>query len=67
MFTGASAYGGLSFPSFMVAKDGEILVSAIGPEQIDFRADDAVEDQQTGVPIANQLTYRAVEGTPGSR
>ena len=62
MFTGASEFGGLSFPSFMVAKDGEILIAAIGPEQIDFRADDTVADEETGVPIANRLTYHAVEG-----
>lgn len=62
MFTGAAEYGGLSFPSIMVAKDGDVLVAAVGPEQIDFHSEETSFDEQTGVPIANRLTYRADAG-----
>ena len=49
MFTGASAYGGLSFPSFMVARSGRSW-SPRWAEQIDFRADDVVVAPTDGSP-----------------
>ena len=64
MFTGASESGGLSFPSFMVAKDGEILMSAIGPRADRFsgrrhrraRADRHSRSRPTGLSRPSTAT-----------
>jgi hypothetical protein len=46
----------------MVAKDGEIIASAVGADCIAFSCTDIVEHAETGVPVATRLEYRFCTG-----
>jgi hypothetical protein len=58
MFVSDEKYGYAELPAVMVAKDGQIIASAVGGERISFTASDVVDHAETGVPVARRLQYR---------
>lgn len=67
MFVSDEKYGSVELPAFMVAKGGEILVSAVGAEHISLTRSDHVEHAETGVPFARRLVYRVGHGDDAFR
>ena len=61
-FVSHDRYDNARMPAVMVARDGEILASAVGAEQVAFAATDVVEHAETAVPVANCLEYGVSEG-----
>ncbi len=62
MFVSHAKYDKALLPAFMVAKDGAIIASAVGPDRIGFSASDTVEHAETGVPVAKRLEYLVDNG-----
>jgi hypothetical protein len=62
MFVSGADYAYVPLPAFMVAKDGRIIASAVGSDQISFAGSDAVAHPETGVPVHQRLEYRVVAG-----
>jgi predicted secreted hydrolase len=57
-FVSHQKYDKARLPAVMVAKDGEIIASAVGADCIEFNGTDIVEHVETGVPVATRLEYR---------
>jgi hypothetical protein len=62
MFVSDEKYGYADLPAAMVAKNGLILASAVGAEEISFCQSDVVYHAETGVPVATRLQYRVDDG-----
>lgn len=62
MFVSDEKYGRVALPAFMVAKDGQVMSSAVGVERISFTQSDLVDHAETGVPMARILQYQVDEG-----
>jgi hypothetical protein len=62
MFVSDEKYGYADLPAAMVAKDGLILASAVGAEEMSFWQSDVVYHAETGVPVATRLQYRVDDG-----
>jgi hypothetical protein len=58
MFVSHDKYDNAVLPKVMIAKDSEIVGSAVGADQIAFSAGNIVEDADTAVPVARRLEYR---------
>jgi hypothetical protein len=67
MFVSHAKYDEALLPAFMVAKNGEIIASAVGPDRIRFTSNDTVERTETGVPVAKRLEYRVDNGDDAFR
>ena len=57
MFVSSAAYGKQPISAFMVARADELLASAVGQDNLVFTAAEPDRIAQTGVPVANRITY----------
>jgi hypothetical protein len=58
MFVSHDKYDNALLPAAMIAKDGEIVGTAVGIDQIAFSAYNIVNHADTAVPVARRLEYR---------
>ena len=61
-FVSHDNYDNVRLPAVMVAKDGEILTSAVGADRVTFSATDLVEHAETAIPVARRLEYMVRDG-----
>jgi predicted secreted hydrolase len=61
-FVSHDKYDNARLPAVMVAKNGEIIASAVGADRIEFTASDTVDHAETTVPVARRLEYRVQDG-----
>ena len=64
LFVCAAAHDRQPVPVVMLAKDGAVVVNALGPDLVVFAEDEHRPTPTTGVPVARVLTYGVeVDGT----
>lgn len=66
-FVSHDKYDNVRLPAVMVAKDGEILASAVGADRVTFSGTDVVEHAETAVPVARRLEYGVRDGDAAFR
>nr|WP_107909008.1 hydroxyneurosporene dehydrogenase [Streptomyces chartreusis] len=64
-FVADETYGKATVPACMIAKSGQILASAVGPQNVTCAEMDVAADAGSGVPVARRLEYRT--GDAGNR
>jgi hypothetical protein len=62
MFISHARFDKTPLPAVMVARDGVVLASKVGAEQIAFTGGDVVEHAETHVPVDRRLEYRVDDG-----
>jgi predicted secreted hydrolase len=67
MFVSHARYEKAPLPAVMVARDGEVLASAVGPDAIRFTGTEVATHAETGVPVARRLEYCVADGADSLR
>jgi hypothetical protein len=62
MFIAHATFDKAPLPAVMIAKDGVVIASAVGDEQLTFSGTDVVAHADTGVPVDRRLEYQVQEG-----